>query len=78
VFTALANSRGFAAFATIVSSVGALLNGVALVLGVLLGHVGFRTIGQAAWLIIFAFLAVRSARRWRRTPPTAPPTGVEQ
>jgi hypothetical protein len=42
------SSRGFAAFATIVFSVGALVNGVTLVLGILLQQAGFRTISPLA------------------------------
>lgn len=52
--TSLADSRGAAAFATIGFGFLAFINALALVLGIVVGHVGFTTVEQTCAFIISA------------------------
>jgi membrane protein implicated in regulation of membrane protease activity len=75
VSISLADSGGFVAFATIFFGFLAFINALALVLGIVLGHVGFATVGLTCGFIIFGVLTLIYARRWRRSrkqivPPT--------
>jgi membrane protein implicated in regulation of membrane protease activity len=53
-------------FATFGFGFLALINGLALALGIALGHVSFATAGQACGFMIFSLLTVVYARRWRK------------
>jgi uncharacterized membrane protein YhaH (DUF805 family) len=65
VSTAPGASRQFTAFAAILYSVLAVLNALALTLGLALGHLGPVMVAQMCWLVVFVTLAVVHFRRWR-------------
>ena len=64
--TSFASSRQFAGFAVIAGGMLTLVNALALILGIVRGRVGFATVGQVSWLVIFGTLAFVYFRRWRK------------
>ncbi|MGR6322022.1 hypothetical protein Q2K19_15560 [Micromonospora soli] len=75
--TSSVESRRSVAFITIAFGFFALINGLALVLGIALQRVSFATVGQGLGLAIFGLLTWVYARRWHNSRTSAVPSNVD-